>query len=408
MTFEAHMQRIVSLDRQSLPVLVLEESRALRDALLGAPATDPVQHGWARYYLLKALHQLGRWPEALALVEEEPARPWVVNPINRAWMASVAAEVALRAGRPERILPHMSRALEGRLASQDLRGARQALETACALLEQAGRPEELQRLLDHLDWLATQDAPGGPLAHDIGALLRGLDQTAWGRAARLAARRGLGLRLRAAAAEGDLERVRSLLAQGADPDAWDGAHPGLPTPLLAAAFVGHEAVVATLLAAGASAERANTQGRTPLHHAADQDHGQVVALLLAAGARSDRLDFLGLAPLHVAGWQDNVQAVQALLRGGADPLLLSGGGSSALHIAATEPVPAAIQALVEGGSPVDCRDLEGRTPLMVAAAEGLDEVTATLRALGADPALRDHHGRGWQEHAQARRARARA
>lgn len=61
----------------------------------------------------------------------------------------------------------------------------------------------------------------------------------------------------------------------------------------AAAWSGHEAVVARLLAGGAQPERADAEGRTPLMAAAYMGHADIVRLLLDAGAGVDHADHDG-------------------------------------------------------------------------------------------------------------------
>lgn len=391
MSFDTEMTRIVQQDRAGEASRVLEQARALKVRLLTAPATDPTQLGWARYYELKSLYTLGRYAEGLALLDTPEPRPVVIGVVNAAWMSSVGAELALRAGQPERILAFATEALERRLACHDLPSARMAVETANALLGMAGRPEDFQTLLDSLDQRLQQPS-GEVTAQELSALIKAIEERPWGHQARHEGKRGLGLALRAAADDGDLSQVNKLLAQGASPDAYDGVHGGLPTPLQAAAFRGHAGVVSSLLRAGASLEITNIQGRSALHHAADQDHDGVVCMLLAAGARIDALDGLGLGALHTAAWQGHSNTVLALLQGGADPLLPSASGATALHIAATEPVVETIRLMLRNGCPADPRDLQGRTPMMCAAAEGLEQVVSVLRAAGADPLARDARG----------------
>ena len=84
--------------------------------------------------------------------------------------------------------------------------------------------------------------------------------------------------LNAAAAGGWRAAVEELVARGVVDLASGGR------PLLAAAENGHLEVVTALIAAGATVDLADEDGRTPMLVAAASGHHEVVAALLAAGA----------------------------------------------------------------------------------------------------------------------------
>ena len=88
------------------------------------------------------------------------------------------------------------------------------------------------------------------------------------------------------AAAGDTGAVEELLRQGADANHRAGATHTLPV-LSAAAALGHELVVAALIAHGARVDAVDGEGWTALHMAADRGHVSVVRSLHAAGALLD-------------------------------------------------------------------------------------------------------------------------
>lgn len=90
--------------------------------------------------------------------------------------------------------------------------------------------------------------------------------------------------LHSAAAAGHEERVRELLAAGAD--VHEPVPPVQETPLHAAASNGRERVVEALLAAGANPRALNLSGHTPLMLAAGGGHASCSLPLLAAGDTS--------------------------------------------------------------------------------------------------------------------------
>ena len=166
-----------------------------------------------------------------------------------------------------------------------------------------------------------------------------------------AASSGADERLLAAAREGHLEVVRSLLEEGADVNEARGD--GV-TALHLAAGGGYRSVADALLTAGAAVNAGTRIGHyTPLHEAARAGHGDVVGRLLEAGADPNAATTSsGVTPLHLAGAATGGKAaVAALLDHGADPNAReSSAGQTPLIFAAAANRAAAITALLEGGA----------------------------------------------------------
>jgi beta-lactamase regulating signal transducer with metallopeptidase domain len=85
-----------------------------------------------------------------------------------------------------------------------------------------------------------------------------------------------------AVADGDLEAVRLLLDQGADPNLWLG--PGGNLPLSKAAELGHVEIVSLLLDRGATLDQIVPVHQNALIRASAKGHLDVVKLLVARGA----------------------------------------------------------------------------------------------------------------------------
>jgi sugar lactone lactonase YvrE len=117
-----------------------------------------------------------------------------------------------------------------------------------------------------------------------------------------------------AASKGDVERVRQLLASGADVNAATEDH---STPLLIAISEQHQAVTELLIAAGANVNAANDQGDTPLLVAVRQDNTPLVTILLAKGAQVNRADKSGVTPLRAAIEVPNTATAELLVEEGA-------------------------------------------------------------------------------------------
>ncbi|CAI8752154.1 ankyrin repeat domain-containing protein [Methylocaldum szegediense] len=101
----------------------------------------------------------------------------------------------------------------------------------------------------------------------------------------------------AVAAAGQVERLDSLLAQGADVNGRNGAG---RTPLIAAAFSGNVRVIRKLLAFGADPNAADQRGVTALMEAAAQGYEEAVKVLIAGGAEVSAKDHSGLTSVDRA------------------------------------------------------------------------------------------------------------
>ena len=103
-----------------------------------------------------------------------------------------------------------------------------------------------------------------------------------------------------AALEGDVERVRQLLDQGADPNRKNATG---YTPLQLAARSGRSASVEALLDAGAELDVRDSHGNTPLGMSMFSTTGDAVAtvgLLLERGADPDSKNNAGETPRHLS------------------------------------------------------------------------------------------------------------
>lgn len=119
-----------------------------------------------------------------------------------------------------------------------------------------------------------------------------------------------------AASDGNVEQIKSLLKQGANPNAhalddW--------TPLTKAASNGHIDAVKLLLVSGARINEAEGGGNTALFWAAFYDRRDVITLLLSDGADINKKSNStgGETPLHVALRLKHIETAELLQRSGA-------------------------------------------------------------------------------------------
>ncbi|XP_047495309.1 adhesion G protein-coupled receptor L2-like isoform X1 [Penaeus chinensis] len=125
-----------------------------------------------------------------------------------------------------------------------------------------------------------------------------------------------GLDLSDAVKVGSLERVTSLLEEGAEVDARDKQG---WTPLHNAAYSGNEEMVRILIKHGADINAKDYQyERTPLHIAAYNGQLAILTTLLKAKATLDNTDINERTPLHLAAWGGQKREAQSLLIAGAD------------------------------------------------------------------------------------------
>jgi uncharacterized protein len=133
-----------------------------------------------------------------------------------------------------------------------------------------------------------------------------------------------------AAANGSVEILRLLAKGGADLNAADAT--GV-TPLMSAAYMGHEDVVDALLTAGAPLEGRDEAGYTALIFASNAGKAAVVQKLLTAGADANARALDDSTPIMFAAQGAFDDCVRLLCGAGADPKAVGKHGLSAIGFA---------------------------------------------------------------------------
>ena len=181
---------------------------------------------------------------------------------------------------------------------------------------------------------------------------------------------------------GDVERVRSLLAQQVDPNTpdIDGT-----TALHWAAHLDDVESARSLLAAGARVGAVSRYGATAVLVAATNGSAAMLELLLDAGAGPNVGLPEGETPLMRTARTGRVDAVRRLLGYGADVDAREGWREqTALMWATVEGNTTAAQALVEAGADVHARSSGGFTPLLFAVRHNRQDTVRALVLAGAD------------------------
>jgi len=182
--------------------------------------------------------------------------------------------------------------------------------------------------------------------------------------------------LHKAAAEGDLDEIRTLLLGTPDPNLRDRA------------------------------------GRTPLHIAAFQSRYDAVRALVTSGGDINALENDRYDVITIAAVKDDVRMVKLAIELGGNPgAITSRYDGTALIAAAHLGHEAVVQALIEAGAPLDHVNNLGWTALIeaVVLGDGGKRHVATAKALvaaGANKAIADRNGLTPLQHAHRRRYQA--
>ncbi|MBI5528380.1 MAG: ankyrin repeat domain-containing protein [Deltaproteobacteria bacterium] len=173
-----------------------------------------------------------------------------------------------------------------------------------------------------------------------------------------------------------VERVRALLAAGADPNATDEI--GRPLIFEASDIKEGAGLVRLLLDHGADPNSRNAEGRTLLRHAMAWRNEPLAILLVERGADpNDRLN-VGWTVLHDAILENMDGLARALLERGADPDATDGSGCGPLGWA-IEPRHAAIAAALARRTADPNQRARGGLPVLVhAALAGMAEIVEIL------------------------------
>ncbi|KAF3389106.1 putative ankyrin repeat protein [Penicillium rolfsii] len=211
----------------------------------------------------------------------------------------------------------------------------------------------------------------------------------------------------------NIEKVASLLTNGASPDGLSDRPPlklavqlgrieimkllfqynGDDDELITAAYKGNLKVLKMLIdyrnQRGYRGNAASRGGDEPIHCAAARGHLECVQLLVEEGAKIDAENGSCMTPLHfAAGYVNGVTMVRFLVASGADVNALTEMGETAISIAASKGNVAVVKELLRSSPDLSLRDYYGETVLHVAAYYSPLRTVQMLVEAGADIHIR--------------------
>ena len=202
---------------------------------------------------------------------------------------------------------------------------------------------------------------------------------------------------------GDVHALRSLLRSPKMTPHMADDHGR--TPLMFAAFGGHEECVLFLLGRGAMVHETDFAGKTAMHYACSKGYGHIVALLLKSGANTWLDDHRGQCALHAVAEQESVDALDLVWRYARGQIKdnqqaiarkmelylerrrqwrrLAAANRGGNHDSDDDDDQMTLESVAKHRH-IDTHDDDGLTPLMCAVIKGNLEVVKALVGYGAD------------------------
>jgi ankyrin repeat protein len=183
---------------------------------------------------------------------------------------------------------------------------------------------------------------------------------------------------------GNLEKVKRFVAEGADPNRKNPVTNQYPFYL--AVTNGRLDVIKFMLEKGVDANKTtNDYGWTPLYTAALNRKSDVVKLLIENGVDMYVENSSGLTVMDAACFNGEIEMMKLLLKHGYDLKRSNRYGKTPLHNSCdSNGGKRTVKLLIDSGANVNSKDSDGRTPLYFAVVRGVFSVVKLLVENGAD------------------------
>ena len=178
------------------------------------------------------------------------------------------------------------------------------------------------------------------------------------------------------AQEGDLKRIKLLIANGADVNAKSRAQ---CMPLMFAALGGDVEMVKTPFGEESALDASGDKGWTALMIATIEGHLDVVRALLEHGAQVSTENNQGWTALRLAVSMNETEILHMLLDAGAEVNIADHESKTALMQAAGENIEESLKALLDAGADPHIKDHKGQTALMIAQKQAHTKIIKLLK-----------------------------
>jgi len=174
----------------------------------------------------------------------------------------------------------------------------------------------------------------------------------------------------------------------------------LTVALQDAAYAGDSKKVGKLIAAGADVN-ALWDGDSIAHFAVLSGNVEVLDQLINAGADPDVTTNLGVTPLMAATINGSQDCAKRLISAGVNLDGKNQQGATALILATIKKLDSMATQLINSGADISCQTKTNKTTaLMMASRNEMVDVAKLLIKKGADPSLKDAHGRSALDYAK--------
>lgn len=185
------------------------------------------------------------------------------------------------------------------------------------------------------------------------------------------------------------EQIRSILAQGTDPNLRNNNGETPLMRLVSTRFTPPE-VIEILLTAGAQIDATDKIGRSVLFTVIENKNAAIAKVLVERGANVNLRDAHNQTPFLLAMEAENIEIIKLLIKSGADVNTVNDDGQTPLMTASKVGKNEIVETLIEAKANINAQDLLGQTALILAIDKyAYPETVKILLKAGADSSIKD-------------------